>query len=1562
MLPGGPAAKLGNRYETWCAVAELVRLLHGETDTLRIEVPDTDKAEFVVSTGTRREAHQAKRSHHEGKWRFAALRDGGLISYIGEFLADDNNRFVFTSGSEARELLELVQAAKDAESIKEFIHSFVGETRRKKRFDTLVTDWNCEVKSAVQRLRRIDVRTVDEKELQERVRWAAMALFIADPESVLAKLRAIAEDSVHRTITRDYLVDELAKNGYRLRRVLNLQSAAVVIEKVTTRYLELARRRLIQQALVPRSVSVTLLSRLNATASDSVITGKAGSGKSASVIEVAEGLRARGQPVLAFRLDRIPSSVQTTTDLGNHLGLEESPVLVLAAAADATARAGVLIVDQLDAVSAMSGRNSAAFDLIERLIEEARGARAQTTIHTVVVCRSFDWKNDARLRSLLPEEHDQMDVPEFQSEEVNTVLTQAGFDPTLFTAGQLELLRLPQNLSLFLEAGFDPSLAPAFKTSVRIFDEYWENKRSAVYHTVTTDHWIVVMETLCDEMNATQLLSVPRGKLSTIPLPYLHQLASEGVLTFDGRRYGFGHESFFDYCFARVFVSRSEPMATFLTASEQHLFRRSQVRQVLAYLREADPQRYVQELEVLLSGQGVRAHIKDLAFALLTEVTDPTDREWAVWVQWTAAAFQGIESGVESQDKLSVRAWHRFFESKSWFSYVDRRGLIKDWLATGNERIVDTAVNYLWAHHSHAPDRVAALLEPYADIGNEWPARLRTLMERTQHHTSRRYFDLLLRLVDNGTLDDDSRSTPDARSFWLMLYSVSESRPVWVPEAVAHRLRRQLANIRMSGKDLTSGYFVGYDETAVRVIRAASKHAPAAFVEHLLPVVLEISTSYPIGDQLPMRDEVWSFLSCSEPQTGEQACLFGLVSALTSIAGTSCTSLHEVVSNLRGRDTYIANLLLQSVYQAAAGYFADEAVSILCQQPWRFQCGVSESPSWYAMMLIETVIRHCSALNSEKLESVILDYVGPFERPTAALRREGIRYNAIGRTSYSLLSVIPTEIRSLRANRYFYELKRRFGSPDNEARGVAGGFVESPIAETAAAMMTDDKWLRAIAKHNMVRPARSWPDFLKGGAHELSQVLGKQTKEDPERFAQLSLTFPVDAKPVYLERTLDALRDAPIDPELKLAVCCKAYADSRIDCGKSIADVLGSIANSLPDEAIEMLQWLATEHEDPKKEAWQEDAGNGQTYYNGDIYTNGINTTRGRAAEAIQRLILTDAAYIERFRTALDRMIADQSAAVRFCVAGILRAVAYHDKALGMSLFERMDLTTNQLSARIEAFLGSHLRGAPPVLRWIIKRVVCAGWLCVAGLLRAMAYSNRRPETLPFYRLNATDDRLLGTNHVVAFIRSHLRVGFPILRSIIKRMLRSYDANVCEAGARLASMAAMRNEQAANLCNGALRGRPNQRIGVAQVAAANLGVVEFRDWCEARLVTLFDDDDGDVRQRASFCFDRISADSLEAHENLIDAFCNSRAFAGGAFGLIRSLEESRSRLPGITCVVCERSLDHPSRDAFAVAKLIFRTYHQHQDDEWTSRTLDLIDRLCLEGYPGVGTEFEHFDR
>ena len=1505
-LPGGPADKFGNRYEMWWTVSECIRMLHGDTEAIRIEAPAVEKAEFVVTTGSRRELHQVKRSHPNGKWSLAALASEGLLRTVGSVLAVTDNRFVFASSSNACELAELCEAAHNAESTEEFERDFLSAQGRRESFKKLLHEWTCDVPTAIEFLQRIEVHTIDEREIENKVRWGVQALFFGEPTKVLVELRAIVADSVHHTITRQALVDELARRGYQTRRLVSPEQASIAVQEATNWYLNNARSRLIRQTLVPRAAAQTLLLRLGETATDSVLTGKAGSGKTACVVEIVEALRAQGLPVLAFRLDRVLQAL-TTTDIGDRLGLEESPVLVLAAAVEAARSPGVLIVDQLDAVSTMSGRSSDAFDMVERLLHEAHGTRARATIHTVVVCRVFDWQHDHRLRRLVPnsDAQTQVEVTDFTVDEVKTILADGGFDPALFQDRQLEILRLPQNLSLFLEAGFDKSRTPAFDTATQLFDRYWNEKRRAVAERVTLspDQWMGVMETLCNGMTSTQQLSVPRESLDDFSPAYVDQLASEGVLAFDGRRYGFGHESFFDYCFARVFIKRQESLVSFLKGSEQHLFRRAQIRQVLAYFRNADFARYTQELRDLLSDNGIRPHIKDLTFALLAEVTSPTDEEWTIWQHWVTPALKAIEEGTPNTNKLSEMAWHRFFGSSSWFTATDQRGMIEDWLTSGNDRLNDIAVNYLRLHQRHSPDRVAALLEPYADHGGQWAQRLRFIMQWANHHTSRRFFDLFLHLVDNGTLDEARGPIAINSTFWNMRHRLGDERPEWFPEILAHRLRRRLAVIRADDGDFHRRELLGDDHSVAKMINKSAKHAPAVFVKHVLPVVLEISDSALTGNTPPKRDAVWPILIKTDHPGGEEACLLELAGALATLAREGAADIRDVIPDLRHRDTCVANYLLLALYAGGASRYADETTALLCDEPWRFQCGFSNSPHWCAREAIRAVFPHCTAENRERLETIILHYISPDERT-----KDG--YKQTGWSCFALLSAIPPELRSIQANAHFNELERKFGEPEGEPHETTGGIVESPIEKTATNRMTDDQWLRAIKRYHSAHEIHLSGDALTGGARQLAGVLEERVKEEPDRFARLSLRFPDDANPVYMEQTLIALKEATTASDLKLQVCRKAFKESRKNCGRWIADIIGSIKDPLPEDAVQILHSLATEHEDPDGEAWQEDAGGGQTYDNGDIETNGINTTRGSAAEAIRDLILTDAAYVNRFRPTLDLMVRDRSAAVLSCVAGTIRAVAYRDLALGMLLF---------------------------------------------------------------WNMNLSEDRLLATRHVCDFVNAHLRDHFAELRPLVERMLRSSKPEVRTVGARLASIAALIHDSATNLVDEALRGDARQRLGVAQVATANVADQKYRDWCETTLAALFDDDDANVRRKAASCFLQLRDETLGTYGELIATFCDSRAFQEDSFSILHTLEESLGRLPGTICEVCEKFLDrfaneardirtHHAGEAYTIVLLIFRTYQQHQNDEWTSRSLDLIDRLCLEKIGDAGREFEQFER
>ena len=1519
-LDGGPSNKLGNRYELWWTVSQLVRIMDGQAESIRLEEPTVEKAEFVVTAGDHQEFHQAKRSHSKGKWSLASLRKEGLPWAMFDLLSRNSDaRFVFVSGSDAPELRELTERAGVAESLEEFEVKFV--KAHKGALTKLGNFWgDTDTATAYEILQRIEVRTIDERGLKEQVQGALQVQFLNNPNDVCDALRSIVEDSVHETIDREFLLSILQGRGFTLRKLTRPDDAPTLVSEATDSYLTAARRKLIQGDLIHRESTQELLTKIKedtTKGADCVLTGKAGGGKTGCVVECVEALRQGDSPVavLAFRLDRL-APVASTKELGEQLGLEESPALVLETAAEATSSEAVLVIDQLDAVSTTSGRRADFFDVVEDLLSEVRSFRdfrERVKFHVVVVCREFDWKNDHRLRPLLPENSPNITVTDFSLDEVKSTLDAVGFNTELFAPRQLELLCLPQNLALFLDAHYDPGSQPLFSSPKDLFDHYWKVKREAVNSRVaSSDYWYGVIQVLCAEMTTAQQLSASKEKLDQFPNDYLDQMASEGVLLFDGKRYSFGHESFFDYCFARGFMANEESLTEFLLKSEQHLFRRAQVRQVLVYLRDTDQERYCRELSKLLTHEGVRYHLKDLAVALAVSLPSPKENEWDVLAPWIESQLEALRSGKPNQDKFVAMVWNHFFLSQQWFQIVDQKGLVADWLSSENEALVNTGVNYVRFHQRHSGDRAAELLEPFVGRGGEWRQRFDHIAQRADLSNSRRFFDLFLRLIDNGTLDNLRDSSASNGTFWLLLGGVEKKRPDWISEVLAHWLLRRFSIIQKTVDSdgrlewRTWSNLFNHDEFGSDPIHNSATKSPDKFVQHVLPVVLKITeeTIYE-GQTPPKRDAVWLYLFNSEHPSIDESCREALAVALEKLADVELDGIGEILAELKSRDTYMANYLLLRAYTAGAKHFANDAVSELCDKTWRFECGYSDSTYWIAIQLIEAIAPLCSGENRAKLENTILDYVPHYERTPDG-------YKSRGRACFALLSGIPAGLRSKKARACYEELERKFGAAESPPKKSEAFWVGSPIEQSAAEKMTDEQWLRAIQKYDSEeRLNRENPE--KGGALGLAQTLQGCVKEEPERFARLSLRFPLDTNPVYLEHSLMGLKETTGFTELKLEVCRKAHSEAREDCGRAIADLLGSVEEPLPADAVQMLDWLATEHPEPDRELWREEAPSGSVYSGGDILTHGINTTRGLAARAIRDLILRDASYIERFRPAIERLVNDKSVAVRACASSILLAIINHDPEFALEQFLRL-----------------------------VEQI--------------------------------DDDRLLATRGVERFINYGLYEHFGRLRHTVERMLRSSLPETSKAGARLSSIAVLlHHDDAEALVEEAARGNPSQRSGVAQVASAHIGKAEYRRWAEQQLLPLFNDSDSKVRQEAASCFRRLEGQSLESYENLINEFCDSVAYQEDSSSILHVLEESSQKLPGITHTVCEKFLDrfsdeagdirtHRAFDSHNVAKLILRTYHQHQRDGWAAQCLDLIDRMCLEGVYDVRTGLDEYER
>jgi hypothetical protein len=397
-----------------------------------------------------------------------------------------------------------------------------------------------------------------------------------------------------------------------------------------------------------------------------VLDGAAGTGKSDVLLQFVQDLGTAGVPFLAFRLDRTTPTLRSDV-LGEELGLPGSPAAVLAA--QAQHELGVLVIDQLDIVSTTSGRSPEFFDCVLEIVELASRV---PNLRVVLSCRTFDIENDTRLRRLIPttDPRPVVTVGPLGAEQVTAAVRNMGLDPDVLTATQRTILAIPLHLALLSEV-LEPSAGQTaldFTRASELYEKFWNTKQRELMDRLgRAPAWTEILDRLVDEMSEKQLLRVPREIVDAWQLD-VEAMISSRVLASDGIHLAFFHETFFDYVFARRFAARHQTIASLLS-SDQLLFRRAQVRQVLAYNRNrADT--YREDLAYLLGDASVRFHLRDLVVSWLAQV-EPNDDEWDL--------LQPHLDDVGSP--LHNRAWQTL-SSAAWLSAADARGYLQACLRT----------------------------------------------------------------------------------------------------------------------------------------------------------------------------------------------------------------------------------------------------------------------------------------------------------------------------------------------------------------------------------------------------------------------------------------------------------------------------------------------------------------------------------------------------------------------------------------------------------------------------------------------------------------------------------------------------------------------------------------------------------------------------------------------------------------------------------------------------------------------------------------------------------------
>lgn len=1284
---GGVADKLGNKYELAWAIRHALLCIQEERRSLTLEEIDPELAngsEFTyVNEHGEVAVTQVKRQNNiTDHWTIAALRDRGVLAAAARHV-DAGREFHFSSMTPSGALRVMADRSRQSKDAQHFVaHQLTRELRP--IFD-LLTAANVfgSTERAWQTLCGMQIEIeVEEQLVMTNAMLAEVSLEGATGGLMAVAIGAVLLDNLRTRMTRRELLDALDRYGITPRDAVTRRTSHEQVVATTQSWRGTIERELLTPS-IERQETVTLVDLMTTTRL-ALVVGVGGGGKSSVLYQAAREFEAQDAEVLAFRLDR-RGAFGSTVELGTQLGLSTSPVAALRQAADG--RDAFLIIDQLDAVSLASGRLSERYDVIADLIQEAT---AVDGVRVILACRQFDVENDHRIRKLnARNDVEHLAVEPLPDEAVAGAVSAMGLDPDLLTASQRELLRSPLNLVL-LETVADQPEALNFTSRGSLFEAFWQRKEQTSEQRRPGTLFNDVLARIANTASDNQTLSVPVEILGPGDfIKHARVLASEQVIAIEDDRVSFFHETFFDFAFARQWLSRQQSMVEFLCAQEQELFRRAQVRQILELLRERDPDRFRTEVEAVLNSADVRFHIKETVVAVFATVSAPTlaDVELALRLADTESTLT---------KRLLLQLAH-----PTWFGPFYAQGHIERWLDSADIELSSRSIHFMGNAGADNGAQVAELLA----ARNQSPSYvmwLRWVTQRVDLRNHRQLFELLLDAIRAGEIN------PADQNVWLSAHDLAEHEPLWAIEMLKACFVESPTALAV-GSDGKVTLLGIHEYSATQMIEAASKADPQAFAEAFVPHLLAVmeATHYDRVEKRLLQDRHFSLRLREESGYGDvdDALYNGVADALGDWAQTSPETVEPVLQRLAVDEHDAAQWLLYRALIAGGGTCAPWAAELILQGGNRLEAGYLSDLQWLSREVVEAIAPFVSDEIHLQLEEQFRDLPASYQSPDLQYRLRSFGY-----TAFKFLSALDRRRLSPGGLRRLQEYQRKFDCDMPEPpTGITAYTVGSPIGGPATGKMSNAQWLQAMAKHD--NDDRDFGSEI-GGARELAQQLEARTAEDPLRFAGLAMQLTPETNAAYPAAILRGFGEAAISEESQHAVFGAIRHVMTLcldDCDRWLGWAVRHLYDETPFDIVEMVQDRALHASDPVDNSpvfvRRDDHQSGR-----DLFQNGFNTSRGSLAESLGDLLIhdPDGSRTELVAPHLAELASDPVLSVRACVAHTIAACLRYARPTAYAAFERLIDTDDLLLAsdKLEDLMIYIGNSDPEVIDPVIDRML----------------------------------------------------------------------------------------------------------------------------------------------------------------------------------------------------------------------------------------------------------------
>lgn len=1526
--PGGMSEKLGNRYEGRWVAKQLLRLLNEEIQSVTVELigPDEQGVDLLVvgKNGVRQLQQCKARCGGRESWTISALRDKGILGHLKHHLdRDPNHNFSLVTAIPAQTFEDICESARNFnDNPRDFFQYQVqnGSEQKRKVFQVfceaveLDPQKEEDLGKAFDYLKRTHIELFpDNRNTWSSVWTHAGFLLTGEPKTAISVLLTYAEDNdkYRQPIYADELRRYLAENhNIYPKRLEHDDRITPAIEELQRQFSDSIWPGLINSAIIPREETPRIIESID-KGQDVVVHGAAGNGKSGVLYEVIDYLQQQNIPYLPIRLDRrIPRN--TARQFGKDIGLPDSPAHCLAGLA--AGRKCVLILDQLDAIRWTAAHSNHAMEVCKELLRQVRSLRgAGKNIAIVFACRTFDLENDPEIKKLFADGKEQgiakTPVKEFSDEQLKAII---GQDITALTKTQKRILSCPQNLAIWMELKKKGAI-PNFRSATQLMRRFWDNRRRLLEEQagISANQMDAFLAPLLNYMEGKGEISAPATLVAKNPA-VRDAFVSFGILQPGAVRISFCHQRYLDHLIAerllqKIYQGTGSVIEWLGPKENQSLFRREQLRQVLAMLSEESLADFFNTARGLLESTAVRFHLKHLVLELIGQLDEIADD--------IGKYFLRLLDEPHWRDHVQETV---FLGHHPWISYLLNAGVISKWIESEDEQEVNRALWLLRTVAEHIPDPVTEILAPFVGKGNNWPARILNAICWREGHDSEKMFELRLQLGRIGYVKDFVD--------WKTLCAKYPLRAVRLIEAV-------LSTWNIDDKETSVGrkrrLERWYDQD-LSALHDAVKKYPVQTWDLLMPHVKRLTSI--LTDHYDPRLRKWRDERFSRHEMDmARGVVELLILAGQVLAAEEPDELTARTYPLENSISPVVQEIIIDVYSHLPASHADAGISWLLEAPDRFRlgCGYNE-PEWMpAVRLVKALSPHCSEKLFLRLEETITHYHAPEERQDAEYYLKGWRKGYFdhywGKTQYFLLPALDAKRIRGETAALIQVLERKFASYPKERflRGgrVSGGSVGSKL-DPNIGKISDRAWLEIVTSKKVTESDhRKWiqvdsDHILEASIHQFASSLARIAKRYPERFGWLASKFPDDVHPRYLSAIIDGFRKKQPGeevPEAEKASWHPARTDTieavlekfKTGDDRETAMAFCRLVAERPDEnwsnkTIARLVHYACSHPDLEAGKLNLHCDKNSDEATVEIlFQNTINCVRGVAAGAIGQLLWERKERLDQVRPGIESLIQDPHPAVRMAAIEAIEPVLNIDKDLAVS--------------------------------WFCK--ACKDDLRVAASPRALRFFN----------------------YTVA---GHIgQVG-----TIIQKMVVSPLDDVALQGARQVTARWLFHGFFENEFNQCCQGTVPQRKGVADVAAQLLHDKKYSRQCRDLLVQFMNDPEKEVRDELRGIFRNQYLITDTEYAAFVKDYINSQAFADDPDHFVWSLKDLvGSLIPVADAIfaVCEAfstTLQEKTRDIGSsyphmvseISSILLRLYEQAQGDcnqQIANRCIDIWDLL-----------------